>query len=100
MHIKAPARIDNGSILVKTNVFTTIIGIRMDRLRALRYFAKLAQTLSFSETADHFRVPSSSVSRRIKDLEAGGLGFAFGVIHVCKGCIVHGLQDLIRAASR
>lgn len=42
----------------------------MDRLRALRYFAKLAQTLSFSETADHFRVPSSSVSRRIKDLEA------------------------------
>ena len=42
----------------------------MDRLRALRYFAKLAQTLSFSETADYFRVPSSSVSRRIKDLEA------------------------------
>ncbi len=41
----------------------------MDRLRALRYFAKLAETLSFSETADHFRVPSSSVSRRIKDLE-------------------------------
>jgi DNA-binding transcriptional LysR family regulator len=30
----------------------------------------LANTLSFSETADHFRVPSSSVSRRIKDLEA------------------------------
>ncbi len=27
----------------------------MNRLRALRYFAKLAQTLSFSETADHFR---------------------------------------------
>ena len=42
----------------------------MDRLRALHYFAKLAQTLSFSETADHFRVPSSSVSRRIKDLES------------------------------
>jgi len=42
----------------------------MDRLRALRYFVKLANTLSFSETAGHFRVPSSSVSRRIKDLES------------------------------
>jgi DNA-binding transcriptional LysR family regulator len=42
----------------------------MDRLRALRYFVRLANTLSFSETADHFRVPSSSVSRRIKDLES------------------------------
>lgn len=42
----------------------------MDRLRALRYFAMLAQTLNFSETAGHFGVPSSSVSRRIKDLEA------------------------------
>jgi len=41
----------------------------MDQLRVLRYFSKLAQTLSFSETADYFRVPSSSVSRRIKDLE-------------------------------
>ena len=41
----------------------------MDQLRALRYFSKLAQTLSFSETADYFRVPSSSVSRRRKDLE-------------------------------
>lgn len=42
----------------------------MDRLRALRYFAMLAQTLNFSETANHFGVPSSSVSRRIRDLEA------------------------------
>jgi DNA-binding transcriptional LysR family regulator len=42
----------------------------MDRLRALRYFSRLAQTLNFSETAEHFRVPPSSVSRRIKDLEA------------------------------
>lgn len=41
----------------------------MDKLRALRYFIKLADTLSFSETAAHFRVPSSSVSRRIRDLE-------------------------------
>ena len=47
----------------------------MDRLRALHYFVKLANTLSFSATADHFRVPSSSVSRRIKDLE-GVLGAA------------------------
>lgn len=41
----------------------------MDKLRALRYFAHLASTLSFSVTAEHFQVPSSSVSRRIKDLE-------------------------------
>ncbi len=41
----------------------------MDKLRALRYFDHLANSLSFSATADHFRVPSSSVSRRIKDLE-------------------------------
>ena len=41
----------------------------MDKLRALRYFVNLANTLNFSITADHFRVPSSSVSRRIKDLE-------------------------------
>ncbi len=47
----------------------------MDRLRALRYFVKLANTLNFSATADHFRVPASSVSRRIKDLE-GELGAA------------------------
>lgn len=50
----------------------------MDQLRALRYFVKLADTLNFSETADHFRVPSSSVSRRIKDLE-DGLGAALFV---------------------
>jgi len=41
----------------------------MDKLRALRYFVSLANTLNFSITAEHFRVPSSSVSRRIKDLE-------------------------------
>lgn len=41
----------------------------MDKLRALKYFVHLANTLNFSVTADHFRVPSSSVSRRIKDLE-------------------------------
>lgn len=42
----------------------------MDKLRALGYFANLASTLNFSTTAEHFGVPSSSVSRRIKDLEA------------------------------
>ena len=41
----------------------------MDKLRALRYFDHLAKSLNFSVTAEHFRVPSSSVSRRIKDLE-------------------------------
>ena len=41
----------------------------MDKLRALRYFVHVAGSLNFSATADHFRVPSSSVSRRIKDLE-------------------------------
>jgi len=42
----------------------------MDKLRALKYFVSVANTLSFSATAEHFGVPSSSVSRRIKDLEA------------------------------
>ena len=42
----------------------------MDKLRALKYFVNLANTLNFSATAEHFGVPSSSVSRRIKDLEA------------------------------
>ncbi len=42
----------------------------MDKLRALKYFVNLANTLNFSTTAEHFGVPSSSVSRRIKDLEA------------------------------
>lgn len=41
----------------------------MDKLRALRYFNHLANSLNFSLTAEHFQVPSSSVSRRIKDLE-------------------------------
>lgn len=41
----------------------------MDKLRALRYFISLADTLSFRETAERFNVPASSVSRRITDLE-------------------------------
>lgn len=66
----SPIDIENGALLAMTIVISARIEARMDRHRALRYFAKVAQTLSFSEAADHFRVPSSSVSRRIKDLEA------------------------------
>jgi len=41
----------------------------MDQLRALRYFAKVAETGSFTLAADSFAVPPSSISRRIADLE-------------------------------
>ena len=41
----------------------------MNKLRALRYFLKVAETSSFSTTATLFGVPVSSVSRRIRDLE-------------------------------
>lgn len=41
----------------------------MDKLRALRYFLKVAETNSFTATADAYSVPGSSVSRRIRDLE-------------------------------
>ena len=42
----------------------------MDKIRALRYFMKVAETSSFSNTANFFSVPASSVSRRIRDLES------------------------------
>lgn len=42
----------------------------MDKLRALHYFAHLAESASFTQTAAAFNVPASSVSRRISDLEA------------------------------
>ncbi len=42
----------------------------MDKLRALQYLVKVADTLSFSRAARAFGVPASSVSRRITDLEA------------------------------
>jgi DNA-binding transcriptional LysR family regulator len=42
----------------------------MDKLRALHYFAHLAESASFTKTAAAFDVPASSVSRRIADLEA------------------------------
>ena len=42
----------------------------MDKLRALRYFKRTAELNSFSLAAREFDVPASSISRRIKDLEA------------------------------
>lgn len=42
----------------------------MDKLRALQYLLKVADTLSFSRAAKTFGVPASSISRRIADLEA------------------------------
>lgn len=42
----------------------------MDRLRTLRFFTKLGETLSFKGTAQHFGVPPSTVSRAIQALEA------------------------------
>ena len=42
----------------------------MDKLRALKYLLKVADTLSFSSAAKAFGVPASSISRRIADLEA------------------------------
>ena len=41
----------------------------MDKIRALRFFLKVAETSSFSVTAKIYSVPVSSVSRRIRDLE-------------------------------
>lgn len=41
----------------------------MDKIRALRYFMKVVETSSFSAAAKFFSVPTSSVSRRIQDLE-------------------------------
>jgi len=42
----------------------------MDKLRAMQYLVKVADTLSFSRAAKAFGVPASSISRRITDLEA------------------------------
>ncbi|MBH9552781.1 LysR family transcriptional regulator [Inhella gelatinilytica] len=42
----------------------------MDKLRALNYLVRVADTLSFSRAAKAFGVPASSISRRISDLEA------------------------------
>ena len=42
----------------------------MNKLQAVRFFVKLADTLSFKGTAQHFGVPPSTVSRSIQALEA------------------------------
>lgn len=42
----------------------------MDQLRALKYFAAVAELGSFTKAARLFSVPPSSLSRRIADLEA------------------------------
>ena len=42
----------------------------MDKIRALRYFIKVVETSSFTKAAKALSVPASSVSRRIRDLEA------------------------------
>jgi DNA-binding transcriptional LysR family regulator len=41
----------------------------MDQLRALKYFVKVVETGSFTQAANLFSVPPSSLSRRIADLE-------------------------------
>ena len=41
----------------------------MDKLRALKYFISVAETGSFTRSAEFFTVPPSSLSRRIADLE-------------------------------
>jgi DNA-binding transcriptional LysR family regulator len=41
----------------------------MDKLRALQYLVKVADLSSFSQAAQAYGVPASSVSRRIADLE-------------------------------
>ncbi|GAB3517858.1 LysR family transcriptional regulator [Photobacterium alginatilyticum] len=42
----------------------------MDKIRALRYFKRVAELNSFTLAAQEFDVPPSSISRRIKDLES------------------------------
>ncbi|WP_299006503.1 LysR family transcriptional regulator [uncultured Shewanella sp.] len=42
----------------------------MDKIRALRYFKRVAELDSFTAVAQEFHVPASSISRRIRDLEA------------------------------
>ena len=41
----------------------------MDKIRALRYFKRVAEVNSFSVAAEEFDVPPSSISRRVRDLE-------------------------------
>ena len=41
----------------------------MDKIRALRYFKRVAELHSFTQAAEEFGIPASSISRRIKDPE-------------------------------
>jgi len=41
----------------------------VDKIRALRYFKRVAELHSFTQAAEEFGIPASSISRRIKDLE-------------------------------
>jgi DNA-binding transcriptional LysR family regulator len=41
----------------------------MDELKAVRYFMKVVECGSFTQAAHHFKVPASSLSRRVSDLE-------------------------------
>ncbi|WHI52861.1 LysR substrate-binding domain-containing protein [Microbulbifer sp. MLAF003] len=41
----------------------------MDKIRALRYFKRVAELCSFTAVAEEFDVPASSISRRVRDLE-------------------------------
>ncbi|MGV2870941.1 LysR family transcriptional regulator [Colwellia sp. E150_009] len=41
----------------------------MDQLRAIRYFSKVVETGSFTKAASTLKVPPSSLSRRVADLE-------------------------------
>ncbi|RJX73636.1 LysR family transcriptional regulator [Vibrio sinensis] len=42
----------------------------MDKIRALRYFARTVELNSFSQVAAELNLPLSSISRRVKDLES------------------------------
>ncbi len=45
-------------------------GNELDKLKALHYFVEAVESGSFSAAAVRFKVPASSISRRISDLEA------------------------------
>lgn len=42
---------------------------QLDQLRAIKYFSKVVETGSFTKAANAFKVPPSSLSRRVSDLE-------------------------------
>ncbi|WP_062260170.1 LysR family transcriptional regulator [Endozoicomonas arenosclerae] len=42
----------------------------MDKLRALRYFKRVAEVNSFTRASEELGVPPSSISRRLRDLES------------------------------